>query len=363
MKTLTDIQSNNTHAIENWKSADSPRTALLRPEDLGPGELAEDKEWRDHFVAIESSADGSPAGFYAFFPENAKGKVPLLTGLHTWSYTGNHASPGRMLLNLARRRGWAFVYPHFRGVNNKPEACGSALAVSDVFDAANWMKENYPVDQDRIFLTGASGGGHLTLLAAGYQATGRAPKTFAAFAAFCPLTDMARWHSDSRIRKNGYDLMMEQSCGGTPSEKRTEYILRSPLTYLSADVTSPVYIATGIHDGHTGSIPVGHAIRAFNALADVTDRISEYDIAAIEADERVPERLAFKGKDPFYPESLRIYLRTISRNASLTLFEGGHSSNFPAALDFFSRQKLGAKADFSLPFAADVEISDIEVSL
>lgn len=328
--------------------ARSVQPVTLKPEDLGPGGLEGDPEWRAHFHAIPSSLDGSQVGFYAFVPEEVQGKVPLLVGLHTWSYTGNQATPAKELLAMARERGWAFLYPHFRGPNNNPEACGSELAIRDIIDSTEWMRDNHAVDPPRIYLTGASGGGHMTLLVAGRQAESGS-KLFAAFASFCPLTDVARWHADSLIRDNGYAAMMEKCCGGTPAENRVEYVLRSPLTYLSRKVDAPVYIATGIHDGHTGSIPVGHSIRAFNAIVDASSRINEFDISEIETDEKVPERLAFKGSDPFYPESMRIHLRKTSGNARLTIFEGGHSSNFPAALDFFSRQELGAAVDFTLP--------------
>jgi hypothetical protein len=37
----------------------------------------------------------------------------------------------------------------------------------------------------------------------------------------------------------------------------------------------------------------------------------------------------------------------------LTIFEGGHQSNFPAALNFFSRQKWWTPADWSLPLSAE----------
>ena len=190
----------------------------------------------------------------------------------------------------------------------------------------------------------------MTLLMAG-----RHPEVFAGAAAFCPITDLKRWHADSLSRKNEYAEKMENSCGGTPSEHPEEYSMRSPLTHLHRACAAglPVYVATGIHDGHRGSVPVGHSIRAFNALADEKDRISEDDIAFIEANEAVPERLAFKGEDPFYAKHNRVHLRATSAAVRLTIFEGGHSGNYPAGLDFLSRQRRGKPADFTLPATAD----------
>ena len=44
-----------------------------------------------------------------------------------------------------------------------------------------------------------------------------------------------------------------------------------------------------------------------------------------------------------------MYIRATSANARLTVFEGGHGGNYPAGLDFLSRQVKGRKADMSLP--------------
>ena len=85
-------------------------------------------------------------------------------------------------------------------------------------------------------------------------------------------------------------------------------------------------------------------------LASEKDRISEDDIAKIEADQKVPAALAYNGpNDPFYNSRNRIHLRRTSRNVRFTLFEGGHAGNYPAGLDFLSRQVKGRPADFTIP--------------
>ena len=304
--------------------------------------------WAPKTVTIPSTRDGSWQSFHMWFPENAEGKVPLLVALHTWSYDFNAKSPGEDLLDECKKRGWAFVYPNFRGPNSTSEACGSEFAVQDILDAVAWMKVYNEIDAARVYVVGSSGGGHMTLLLSGLVG----PRIFAAAAAFCPISDLRRWHADSMLRGGHYARMMEKACGGTPKEKPVEYAARSPLTYLKEDPYFPVMIATGIHDGHTGSVPVGHAIRAYNSLASENDRISERDIAYIEENERVPEHLRFKGSDPFYSKKNFIHLRRTSGNVQLTIFEGGHSGNLPAALDFFRRQRWWTPADWSLPVAA-----------
>ena len=107
-------------------------------------------------------------------------------------------------------------------------------------------------------------------------------------------------------------------------------------------------------------MPVGHSIRAFNALADECDRVSDDDIAYVEANERPPEARAFSGVDPFYGAKSRVMMRATSANARLTIFDGGHGGNTAAGLDFLSRQRRGRPADFTLPATASSSSQKVE---
>ena len=326
-------------------------------------EAAMTPEWSAMLVKVRSTLDGTEQPCYFWSPEKAKSDaVPLVVGLHTWSGNYKHTNHYGTVLEYAKKSGWAFVGPDFRGANDKPTACGSDYAVQDIVDAVSYAKANAKIDAARIYIVGGSGGGHITLLM-----LGRHPELFAAGAAFCPISDLARWHADSLEDHPGrgkcYAEMMEKSCGGTPAERPWEYALRSPLTWLgrARDAGVPAYICTGIHDGWRGSVPVGHSIRAYNALADAADRVSEADIASIERNQAVPPSLAAAGgspppearrkgaPDPFYGESRRIHLRLTSANVRLTLFEGGHDGNYAAGFDFLSRQRKGRPADWTIP--------------
>lgn len=311
--------------------------------------------WKGLLREIKSTYDGTMQKCYFWAPEKAKTEaVPLVVGLHTWSgnwtFTGHYSTS----LKYAQANGWAMVGPNFRGANNRPEACGGDPAVQDIVDAVNYAKATVKIDPKRVYIIGGSGGGHMTLLMAG-----RHPEIWAGCAAFCPITDVARWHADSMLdhpgRSKGYAQMLEMACGGTPAEKPEQYRHRSPLTWIdrAREAKIPVYIVTGIHDGWKGSVPVGHSFRAFNALADEADRVSEKDIDFVEAEQKVPEAIAYKGEnDPFYSQRMYIHFRRTSANVRFTLFEGGHGGNYQAGLDFLSRQVKGNAADFSLPEAA-----------
>ena len=267
-------------------------------------------------VHVKSSLDGTMQPCWFWAPEKAKSEaVPLVVGLHTWSPDYKMKSNYAPAFEYARKNGWAMVGPNFRGPNKTPPACGGDPAVQDIVDAVNYAKSHAKIDEKRVYIIGGSGGGHMTLLMAG-----RHPEIWAGCVAFCPITDLARWHSDSLEehpgREKNYARMLEKSCGGTPSERPWEYVLRSPLTWLgrARDAGLPVYICTGIHDGWRGSVPVGHSVRAYNALADAADRVSETDMSFMEKNQAAPERLAFDGCDPFYGESRRIHLQKTQKN-------------------------------------------------
>jgi len=306
---------------------------------------------------VKSTLDGElqPVYFYAGRLRNGE-RLPLYVQNHSWSYPNSTFTDKQIaeMIATADREGHAFLLPNFRGPNNNPKACGSDYAVQDIVDAIDWAKKQAPIDDDRVYIIGGSGGGHMALLMAG-----RHPEIFAGVCACCPITDCARWYVDSVIRGQRYAGMLAASCGGSPVAHNDEYAHRSPLTWLERARYRkvPVYIMTGIHDGHIGSVPCGHAMRAYNLLADEKDRISEKDIAFMEETEKVPEHLAYKGpRDPHYvpegPDSVLMNLR--SANVRFVLMDAGHSGNMKSGFYFLSRQRRGMPADWTLPEKADV---------
>ena len=117
-----------------------------------------------HLIEVVSSVDGTPQPSYLILPsefgEN-EDEVPVVLSLHSWS---NGLEQRREDLEAAvAERGWIYLFPNFRGRNDNIEACGSEVAKRDVIDALDWVIEHYPVDESRIYLTGISGGGFMTL--------------------------------------------------------------------------------------------------------------------------------------------------------------------------------------------------------
>jgi pimeloyl-ACP methyl ester carboxylesterase len=226
------------------------------------------------------------------------------------------------------------------------------LAVQDIVDQIKWAIANYPVDAERVYILGGSGGGHMALLMAG-----RHPELFAGAYAACPISDIARWYSESMDPEKklypSYGKMILAACGGKPDEKLEEYRRRSPLTWLSGARKAgvPVSITTGIHDGHArkggGSVPVGHSIRAYNELVAQDERISEEVIAEIERTEKIPPALAFSG-DAAYFKKGKVFLRRTSINARLTIFDAGHAGNYAEGIAWLSLQRRGRPADWNV---------------
>ena len=305
-------------------------------------------------INITSKLDNTPQPALILPAEGSEPR-PLVVALHTWSATfeSKSAAYGK----LCRNRNWHLIHPHFRGENWTPQACGSEFVISDIEDAVAYMQQNFAVDDKRIYLVGGSGGGHCALLMAG-----RRPDLWSAVSAWCPISDIALWHRQCRKENNGYDKNIEAACGGDPAADTgamLEALKRSPKSWLVNAVNKiPVDISTGIHDGHTGSVPVGHAIRAYNILAAENDRISEADIGFIEKFQRVPEHLAAAESDPAYGE-YTVYLRKVSNSVRLTLFEGGHNI-FPAISgDWLARQVSGKAPDLSPGEALDAGIEEL----
>ena len=321
-----------THRVSAWFD-----NIVVLP--VGAAAPARVKGWPEPVRAVQYLSDADrtqqPAMFYA---PKSKDPVPLLVGLHTWSGDYRQSALGAAYAKWCIAKGWAFIGPNFRGPNRTPQATGSEPAVKDVLSAVDYAKARVKVDASRIYLVGASGGGHMALLMAG-----RAPKLWAGVSAWAGISDLKAWHRECTKAKRKYARDIELSCGGPPGKSAAvdrQYALRSPLTHLPAagKVRLPMDINAGITDGHTGSVPVSHSLRAFNAVADRADRIAEKDIDLIVRTAKVPTHLKRKISDPTYGPKIPL-MRKTSGAARITIFKGGHEIVVDAALNWLARQK------------------------
>lgn len=301
-------------------------------------------------IRVTSSLDQTAQPVRIWTPPQAnRESTPVLVFLHSWS--GDYRQDNSKWLREAVARNWIFLHPNFRGRNDHPEACGSRLARQDILDALDWVQSNYVVDSQRTYLAGVSGGGHMTMLMVGYHSN-----RFSAASAWVGISDLKAWHDFHATRENGkpsrYALMMQACCGGRPGDSEVvdrAYHDRSPVFFLHQATEIPFDINAGVHDGHTGSVPIRHSLEAFNAVAagrrqagaEGEDQVTENEMRELWEQRRLSRpRASDEVQDREY--GVRIFLRRSAGPARVTIFDGGHESLPAAACAWLSRQRRPA---------------------
>ena len=203
-------------------------------------------------ILVKSTLDGSlqPSMFH-----RARGTGrPLLVGLHTWSF--DRHNPIKIMLPYAEKYDFNLLTPDFRGSNldTNPrcrEACGSTLAKQDIKDAIDYVIHEFDVDKDNIFLLGISGGGHMSMLMAGY-----CPEYFKAIGAVVPISDLCLWSKQNA----NYSKHVIACCG-----TEEEMLLRSPIHYIERIATANLKIFHGKWDP---VVPVSQSISFYNKIME-----------------------------------------------------------------------------------------------
>jgi dipeptidyl aminopeptidase/acylaminoacyl peptidase len=119
------------------------------------------------------------------------------------------------------------------------------------------MVKKHSIDENKVFLIGGSGGGHMALMMAAY-----APKKFRAISAWCPITDLTAWHGQNA----GYAPEVEACCGGKPlssPEVDREYRERSPLFHVAGMANANLSVHHGRFDN---LVPYSHTVNLALAL-------------------------------------------------------------------------------------------------
>jgi poly(3-hydroxybutyrate) depolymerase len=290
-------------------------------------------------VYYKSIADNSSQPTYVYAPKGQAGKRPLLVALHTWSDDFQQEGGQPLFGDWCIQNDWFLIHPNFRGKNKTPKALGSDLAVADIVSAVEFMKSKYDVDENRIYLCGVSGGGHMSLLMAG-----RHPEIWAGVSAWCGITDIqAWWEQKSDVGPERYAKEIEKACGGKPGideEATAQARYRSPLTYLSKAGAVSLDINTGIDDGRKGSVPFTHSLYAFNRVVAGTDALSQEQIDSFYETQKVPAELQSTIEDPVYGKYKPLF-RKATDTCRITVFDGAHLINHGAALNWLKMQEKG----------------------
>lgn len=213
-------------------------------------------------ILVKSSMDNTmqPSLFYK---SETNEKRPLLVGLHTWSY--DRFNQVNVMLPYAKKYDFNLLLPQFRGANlaENPDctyACGSEYAKQDIKDAIDYIKENESIDTDNIFLLGASGGGHMSMLMAGF-----CPEYFKAIGSFVGITDLEKW---AKQNKN-YAPAVLACC----SNSKEEMAKRSPINYIDTIAKANIKIFHGKYDP---VVPVSHSIEIFEKINEKYPKCNVY---------------------------------------------------------------------------------------
>jgi dipeptidyl aminopeptidase/acylaminoacyl peptidase len=243
------FQSDETLLLRWQDSTTPPQLIALSISDgstrartlLEPGPAPKSRPWRS--VSFPSS-DGQEIQGWLATPEGAG---PFPTILET------HGGPTAVQFNvfLPRSQAWldhgfAYLTINYRGSTTFGKEFEKRIngdlghwEVEDIVAAHRWLVTNKIAHPDRIFLTGWSYGGYLTL-----QAMGVHPELWAGGMGGVVVADWVTQYEDESESLRGYDIAL---FGGTPDQKRQVYVRASPITYVE-NLAAPVLIIQGKND-------------------------------------------------------------------------------------------------------------------
>ena len=279
--------------------------------------------------SIIAALDGNVQVFY-YDKSTITSPQPLVVELHSWSNTAD--SQKDMVAAQAHAKGWNYIFPNFRGVNNHPKACCSEFVITDIDEAIDWALKNMKVDAKHIYIIGTSGGGYATL---GMYMKSR--HTIHTFSAWASISDLSAWYGESVERKNRYGPEIIKCIGAGETFDAQKARERSPLfwkTPIKKRKNSQLQIYAGIHDGYTGSVPISHSINFYNKLlTDAREKdkslyVSNEDAATMLKTQTFPTQ-----NPPKTIENRTILHQKSSKKITLTIFEGRHEILKNAALD------------------------------
>lgn len=202
-------------------------------------------------------------------PANGDGPFPAIVFIHGggWHAGGRQGYLGQV--REAARRGYVAVTITYRLMQFDKSMKETTIArtifpaqIHDAKAAVRWLRANaekYKVDENRIGVTGASAGGHLSLLVGLTDPESKlegenghadeSSRVQAVVNVFGP-TDMASCYEASSVA-----WILRLFLGGSPEESATLYRSSSPTTYISKD-DPPVLT---LHGDRDALVPVQQA--------------------------------------------------------------------------------------------------------
>jgi acylaminoacyl-peptidase len=203
--------------------------------------------------------DGTEVEYFTILPT---GRASRALPLHVDVHGGPHAAwpAGRWLAvhQSIAAAGFAVLLPNPRGSTSYGQAFSSACVgdwgggdLEDILACCDDLIDRGVADGGRMFVSGGSYGGFMTSWIVGHCDRFRAATALAA------VVDQTSMALTSEIPDFSVFNM-----GGTPWSARSEYVKRSPLTYLPA-ATTPVLV---VHWEGDLRVPIGQGEELYTAL-------------------------------------------------------------------------------------------------
>ncbi|AXK31666.1 S9 family peptidase [Streptomyces armeniacus] len=215
-----------------------------------------------------TSLDGTTVQLWAGRPRGTREPLPTLLSVHG----------GPQLVTVDRytpeaqawlENGFAYAAVNYRGSQTFGRRYREGFwhtigerELEDLAASVEWLVAEGIADKDKVFVSGASYGGYLSLLS-----VGRLPGLFAGAMAFVPMADWAGAYDDMNPALRAAWRSFFRI---TPDEDPGVFRRASPISYVE-HVRAPVWIKTGTHDTRTPPRQVHRYAEALeNAGGDVT---------------------------------------------------------------------------------------------
>ncbi|CUA86619.1 S9 family peptidase [Pseudidiomarina woesei] len=231
------------------------KLTALNEDALGHKELGRIEEiWYD-----SSHDDYKIQGWIAYPPNfDATKKYPLILEIHGGPHTA-YAGSFAAEIQLMAAQGYVVLYTNPRGSTSYGEKFAQEIHhnypsndYTDLMDGVDAVIEKGFIDEDRLYVTGGSGGGVLTAWIVGH--TDR-------FAAAVVAKPVINWYSFV-LTADAYNYFTKYWFPGVPWEHQEHYMKYSPISYVG-NVKTPTMLLTGEADYRT---PISETEQYYQAL-------------------------------------------------------------------------------------------------
>ena len=227
---------------------------------LNEDALAHKELGRIEEIWYDSSHDDYKIQGWIAYPPNfdPTKKYPLILEIHGGPHTA-YAGSFAAEIQLMAAQGYVVLYTNPRGSTSYGEKFAQEIHhnypsndYTDLMDGVDAVIDKGFIDEDRLYVTGGSGGGVLTAWIVGH--TDR-------FAAAVVAKPVINWYSFV-LTADAYNYFTKYWFPGVPWENQEHYMKYSPISYVG-NVKTPTMLLTGEADYRT---PISETEQYYQAL-------------------------------------------------------------------------------------------------